>query len=139
MESPERYRSGMSSWDLARMNRAINEFRTFIESPISVEGEYGPLSGLCRDIIEVAGCRRTWFEFVQHNETKTMLAISACGCEILCFKVAEATWVDKVLGRTLTGTNIRIERSSVAKNILIEPWIEHIVSQRHYTFRRGVV
>ncbi len=48
------------------------------------------------------------------------------------------TWIHTVRGRTLTGTTIRTEKSSVTKNILIEPWFEHPVSQRYSTVRRGL-
>jgi len=45
-------------------------------------------------------------------------------------RVINDTWIHTVRGRTLTGTTIRTEKSSVTKNILIEPWFEHLVSQR---------
>jgi len=48
------------------------------------------------------------------------------------------TWIHTVRDRTLTGTTIRTENSSVTRNILIEPWLKHLVSQRNYTFRWGL-
>lgn len=53
-------------------------------------------------------------------------------------RVINDTWIHTIRGCILTETTIQTENSSVTRNILIESWFEHLVSQRNYTFRWGL-
>jgi PAS domain S-box-containing protein len=127
--------------ELRRLNRALRTISECNQALVRASDESELLKLICEILVDHGGFRMAWVGYVEHDEAKRVRPVAHAGEELGYLSTLNVTWADEPLGRGPTGTAIRTERPSIARNIggdaTFAPWREEAL-RRGYASSIGL-
>ncbi len=102
-------------------NRALRIISEFNQALVRTTTESALLTEACKILVERGGYRLAWIGFAEDNQEKSVRLVASCGTGRDYLRDLNITWADTPRGRGPTGTAIRTQRATAARNILTDP------------------
>lgn len=117
-----------------KANRALKMLSLCNHTLIHAEKEKELLDNICKIIVETGGYRMAWVGNVEWDDYKSVRAIAQKGFEDGYLKTANVSWSEKTIkGRGPTGTSIRLKKTFIGKDFLMDkkllPWREQALKR----------
>jgi putative nucleotidyltransferase with HDIG domain len=111
--------------ELRKIHRAVRVLSECNHVLFLSKNEQDLLKDICRVIVEVGSYRFVWIGYAVQDVNKTVQPVAQAGFEEGNLEAINISWADEEIGRGPTGTAIRTEKPSIARNILTNSNFSH--------------